>query len=81
MHQAVLLSRLATAADRLWYAAKAAEQGWSRDVLALQIGSGLHLRCFVVADLKARAFTPESAEKMNLIESRRVYAKVSAWKP
>ena len=31
-------------ADRLWYAGKAVEHGWSRNVLALQIEAGLHKR-------------------------------------
>ena len=31
-------------ADRLWYASKAVEHGWSRNVLALQIEAGLHQR-------------------------------------
>ncbi len=43
-HHCVLLDRLDIAADRLWYAAKAVEHGWSRNVLALQIGAGLHQR-------------------------------------
>ena len=43
-HHCLLLDKLDTAADRLWYAAKAVEFGWSRDVLALQIDSALHLR-------------------------------------
>jgi predicted nuclease of restriction endonuclease-like (RecB) superfamily len=43
-HHTVLLNKLSTSEDRLWYAAKAMEHGWSRDVLALQIDSGLHLR-------------------------------------
>lgn len=43
-HHCLLLDKLDTAADRLWYAAKAIENGWSRNVLALQIDSGLHKR-------------------------------------
>ena len=43
-HHCLLLDKLKLPADRLWYAAKAHEFGWSRDVLALQIDSGLHLR-------------------------------------
>ncbi|MEI6390445.1 MAG: PDDEXK nuclease domain-containing protein [Verrucomicrobiota bacterium] len=43
-HHCLLLDKLDTAADRLWYAAKAVEHGWSRNVLALQIDSALHLR-------------------------------------
>jgi predicted nuclease of restriction endonuclease-like (RecB) superfamily len=40
----MLLDKVQTPADRLWYAAKAIENGWSRNVLALQIQSALHTR-------------------------------------
>jgi predicted nuclease of restriction endonuclease-like (RecB) superfamily len=40
-HHVVLLTKLDSAQARLWYAAKAVEQGWSRNVLALQIDSKL----------------------------------------
>jgi predicted nuclease of restriction endonuclease-like (RecB) superfamily len=43
-HHCLLLDKLSSAADRLWYAAKAVEHGWSRNVLALQIEAGLHER-------------------------------------
>ena len=43
-HHTILLDRLSTPEDRLWYAAQAVENGWSRNVLALQIDSGLHQR-------------------------------------
>ena len=43
-HQIALLDKLESSKDRLWYAAKAVENGWSRNVLALQIDSGLHKR-------------------------------------
>lgn len=43
-HHVALLDKLDAPADRLWYAAKAVEHGWSRDVLAHHIGSGLHQR-------------------------------------
>ncbi|MFA6286775.1 MAG: PDDEXK nuclease domain-containing protein [Opitutaceae bacterium] len=43
-HNLLLLQKLEKPADRLWYAAKAVERGWSRNVLALQIDSGLHTR-------------------------------------
>jgi len=43
-HHCMLLDKVETLADRLWYAAKAIEHGWSRNVLALQIGSRLHHR-------------------------------------
>ncbi len=42
MHHCMLLDKLSTTSDRLWYAAKAVEHGWSRNVLALQIESNLH---------------------------------------
>jgi predicted nuclease of restriction endonuclease-like (RecB) superfamily len=43
-HHVALLDKLRNARDRLWYAAKAVEHGWSRNILALQIESGLHQR-------------------------------------
>lgn len=43
-HHLALLDKLETPADRLWYAARAVEHGWSRNLLALQIGAGLHRR-------------------------------------
>ena len=43
-HNLLLLHKLADRAARGWYAAKAVEHGWSRNVLALQIDSGLHTR-------------------------------------
>ena len=43
-HQIALMEKLGDEATRLWYAAVAIEQGWSRDVLALQIKSRLHER-------------------------------------
>ncbi|MGE5153151.1 MAG: PDDEXK nuclease domain-containing protein, partial [Bdellovibrio bacteriovorus] len=43
-HHCMLLDKVQTPADRLWYAAKAIENGWSRNILALQIQSALHTR-------------------------------------
>ena len=43
-HHCLLLDKISSLADRLWYGAKAVEHGWSRNVLALQIGAGLHDR-------------------------------------
>jgi hypothetical protein len=43
-HHCLLLDKLSSPAERLWYAAKAVEHGWSRNVLALQIEAGLHQR-------------------------------------
>ncbi len=39
-----LLEKARTADERLWYARKAVENGWSRGVLVLQIESGLYVR-------------------------------------
>ena len=43
-HHLTLLDKLSSSSDRLWYAAKAVEHGWSRNVMALQIEAGLHKR-------------------------------------
>ena len=43
-HHLALLDKLDAATDRLWYAGKAVELGWSRSVLALQIESRLQQR-------------------------------------
>jgi len=43
-HNLVLLSKLADAEARLWYAAKCLEHNWSRNVLRMQIETGLLAR-------------------------------------
>ncbi len=43
-HNIILLGKCASLEERFWYAEKALENGWSRDVLAMQIESKLHLR-------------------------------------
>lgn len=43
-HNLLLLHKLQKPENRVWYAAKAVEHGWSRNVLALQIEAGLHER-------------------------------------
>jgi len=43
-HQIALLEKLDDADTRLWYADRAGEHGWSRDVLVHQIEGALHLR-------------------------------------
>lgn len=43
-HNVILLNKLKDARTRLWYARKAREQGWSRNVLAMQIDARLHER-------------------------------------
>jgi len=43
-HNITLLEKLDTPEDRLWYAARTVEEGWSRNILALQIERQLHKR-------------------------------------
>ena len=43
-HNLALLEKLKSPADRLWYAHQTVEQGWSRNLLVMQMESGLHLR-------------------------------------
>jgi len=43
-HNTVLLDKLKSDEERLWYARKTVEHGWSRSVLVHQIESGLHER-------------------------------------
>src|SRR5436305_9521217 len=43
-HNVLLVERLKKTEHRLWYAAKAVENGWSRAILVHQIESGLHRR-------------------------------------
>ncbi len=43
-HNIAILEKVAAPEQRLWYAAKTAEHGWSRDVLVLQIESRLFER-------------------------------------
>lgn len=43
-HNIALLEKLKDADERLWYAQQAIENGWSRDVLVLQIETGLKAR-------------------------------------
>ena len=60
-HHCLLLDKLKAPSDRLWYAAKAVEHGWSRNVLALQIESGLHARQGgAVTNFKATLPPPQS---------------------
>jgi predicted nuclease of restriction endonuclease-like (RecB) superfamily len=43
-HNCVLLDKVKSPDERLWYIRQAIEQGWSRNVLVLQIESGLYRR-------------------------------------
>jgi predicted nuclease of restriction endonuclease-like (RecB) superfamily len=43
-HNIALLEKLKSSDERLWYAEQAVANGWSRDVMVLQIENQLHLR-------------------------------------
>ena len=43
-HIIALLEKVKTNEERAWYAAKAMEEGWSRDILVTQIDARVHLR-------------------------------------
>lgn len=43
-HNILLIHKVKDRATRLWYARQAAQNGWSRNILALQIDSALHER-------------------------------------
>lgn len=43
-HLCILLDKVKSPQDRAWYAARAVEHGWSRNILAMQIESRLHQR-------------------------------------
>lgn len=43
-HNIVLMEKLKNEEERLWYAVKTTENGWSRDVLVHQINTGLYQR-------------------------------------
>ena len=43
-HNALLLEKLSSPVERIWYARKTIENGWSRNILTLQIENGLFHR-------------------------------------
>jgi len=43
-HNIILLEKLRSPAERIWYACQTIQHGWSRNVLVHQIESSLHLR-------------------------------------
>jgi predicted nuclease of restriction endonuclease-like (RecB) superfamily len=61
-HNCVLLDKLATSAEREWYARKAIENGWSRNILVHQIDSRLHLRVGEAQTNFARTLPPPQSE-------------------
>ena len=61
-HQVVLLDKLRDQPTREWYAAAAVENGWSRDILALQIEARLHERAGQAITNFASTLPPEDSD-------------------
>ncbi len=60
-HNVVLLQKVKDSVQRLWYAAKTVEHGWSRAVLTVQIESGLFARQgSAVTNFERRLPAPQS---------------------
>ncbi len=60
-HNVVLLQKVMDSVQRLWYAAKTVEHGWSRAVLTVQIESGLFARQgSAVTNFERRLPAPQS---------------------
>jgi predicted nuclease of restriction endonuclease-like (RecB) superfamily len=64
-----LLDKLRSLEERLWYAQQALENGWSRDVLVLQIETGLHQRLgSAMTNFQQALPTPQSDLAQQLIK-------------
>lgn len=61
-HNVRLLDHLRNQTEREWYARKAIENGWSRDILVHQIDTRLHLRIGEAQTNFARTLPPHQAE-------------------
>jgi predicted nuclease of restriction endonuclease-like (RecB) superfamily len=60
-HNVVLLQKVKDPAERLWYASKTLEHGWSRAILTVQIESGLFARQGnAVTNFEGRLTAPQS---------------------
>ena len=61
-HQLALLDKLGDAPTRLWYAQRALEEGWSRNILAHQIDNRLHERIGKAISNFGDVFPPEDSD-------------------
>ncbi len=60
-HNVVLLQKVKDPSERLWYASKTLEHGWSRTILTVQIESGLYARQGnAVTNFEGRLPAPQS---------------------
>ncbi|MBI3553584.1 MAG: DUF1016 domain-containing protein [Elusimicrobia bacterium] len=62
-HNITLFERLKTTTERLWYARKCQENGWSRSILVHHIESGLHKRQGKALTNFQRTLPPSQAER------------------
>jgi predicted nuclease of restriction endonuclease-like (RecB) superfamily len=68
-HNIALLEKLHSLEERLWYAQKTVEQGWSRNVLVLQIEGGLYQRSGIAVTNFERALSqPQSDLAQQLLK-------------
>jgi predicted nuclease of restriction endonuclease-like (RecB) superfamily len=73
-HNCILLDKLEDPDTRAWYAQAAIQQGWSRNVLALQIDSALHRRQGQATTNFARALpAPDSDLAQNLLKDPYIF--------
>ncbi|MEM6837875.1 MAG: PDDEXK nuclease domain-containing protein [Cyanobacteria bacterium P01_C01_bin.120] len=61
-HNIALLEKLKDTEERLWYAQKTVENGWSRNILVMQIESGLYARQGGAVTNFARTLPPERSD-------------------
>ena len=62
-----LIDKIKDTAERLWYAQKTIENGWSRDVLVFQIESRLHKRIGQTANNFDVALPPMDSDMTNQV--------------
>ena len=61
-HNVRLLDTLKVPEERLWYARKTVEHGWSRNVLLMQIDQGLHHQTSAAITIFERTLPPEQSD-------------------
>ena len=68
-HNCVLLDKVKSSPERLWYAEQTIENGWSRNILVMQIESGLYRRQgSAVTNFRATLPEPDSDLAQQLIK-------------
>lgn len=68
-HNIVLIEKLKTAEERIWYAGKTLQYGWSRNMLAMWIDSDLHKReGKAITNFKTTLPAPQSDLAQNILK-------------